>query len=159
MCSLKLFLGTGHPEGLLYSLTFPAIRAKPLKDRAVSVDKKRCFFGCPHIQLAVVGQGEVADSLAIGAQKMVMRVKTVIETINMRQLYLEDFALLYQNIQITVNGTAADFIVYGADIQINLIRAWMVAAGPDRVQNQLALSGVSMLLHNRTLPVFDNRLH
>ena len=80
-----------------------------------------------------------------------MGIQARLKTIDMRQLYKEDLSPAYKYFQIAIDGATADPIINSPEIQVDLIRAGMVAARLDCIQNQLTLSCIPPLFHQNPL--------
>ena len=57
-----------------------------------------------------------------------------------------DLPVVAQQVQISIDGSAADMGILLPDALVDLLRSGVVPAAPDHVQNQLPLTGVALLL-------------
>ena len=112
----------------LFPTLFSAVGTQALKNQAVPVNLKPCLFFDLPVILCVVGQGSVKNPAASRAENMIVAVTAGVIPVRRRHLDICDLLIFGEDSKIAVYRSPADFAVYGAHIQINLVGGRMVAS-------------------------------
>lgn len=127
--------------------------AESLEDGAVRRDgvTRRLCDRC--VRLGVVGHRRVDDGAALGADHVAMRVETKVEPVAAGCLDAGDGMRLLEQAQVTVDRGAADLVVAGAHVEVDLLGGRMVATVADRVEDEGSLFGVPALNRHDAPPL------
>jgi hypothetical protein len=134
---------------------FPAVRTQPFENQPMPKDQIAGFLDCALIHCSVVWNRHIANRVTPGTDQVIVPIRANLVTVGDRKLHMENFPRLLEHIQITVDGAAADFIVDGTNVRINLICARMIATRPDRIQDQSSLSGTALFQDSLTPFVYS----
>ena len=100
---------------------------------------KPCLFFDLSVVVCAVGQRGVKNPAATRAENMIVAVTAGVIPVRRRHLDICNLLIFREYSKITVYRSPADFAVYGAHIQINLVGGRMVTSRGNRVQNDPAL--------------------
>lgn len=123
----------------------PAVGAETLEDGVVRRDVPADLLGRLGVELGIEGERYVDDAAARGADDMRMRLDRAIEAAAARRLDGEDLAGVGQEIEISVDRTAADLVILLAHDVVDFVGGGMVIALAHGVKNQLSLLGIPSL--------------
>ena len=124
-----------------------AIGAEPLKNGSVPADLKAGVVFHLGVNLLTVAHRRVEYPAAAGAEQVIMPVKTGIETVCRRDLYIADLPGRGQNAQIAVYRAPADPLILGAHVQIDLVCRRVIVPLFHGLLDQLPLLGTSPVFH------------
>jgi len=105
----------------------------------MAFNQAACKFLHHVVQLLLVSYRCVQHRSALRTDQMIMTVQSAIKTFGVGSLYLMDFPILREKVQVPIDGAPADFSIGGVDVYEELVRLWMVMPLPYSVKYQLAL--------------------
>lgn len=123
------------------------LRADSLKDESVSCDLIAGLGGDRFIELRVIGKRNVTDCAAARTDRMIVEFRLVVVAVRPRDLDVCDLPFLGKDIQISIYRSPAEFWVFCADLQIDLIRTRMIIVFLHHFQNNFTLPCISELSH------------
>lgn len=123
------------------------LRADSLKDESVARDLIAGLGGDRFIELRVIGKRNVTDCAAARTDRMIVEFRPMVVAIRSRDLDVCDLPFLGKDIQISIYRSPAEFWVFCADLQIDLIRTRMIVVLLHHFQNDSTLSCISELPH------------
>ena len=142
-------------EKLLHRARFGtlAVRANALCHHVMTQDAVAGFLLQRFVIGAVIGVGNIHHTVTDQTVHMIVRIGPEVKAVAVGHDYPIDLPIVAQQVQISIDGSAADMGILLPDALVDLLRSGVVPAAPDHVQNQLPLTGVALLLHAHS-PLF-----
>ena len=95
---------------------------------------------------AVIGVGYIHHTVTDQTVHMIVRIGPEVKAVAAGHDYPIDLPVVAEQVQVSIDGPAADMGILLPDALVDLLRSGVVPAAPDHVQNQLPLTGVASFL-------------
>ena len=124
-----------------------AVRANALYHHVMTQDTVAGFLLQRFVIGAVIGVGNIHHAVTDQTVYMIVRIGPEVKAVAAGHDHPIDLPVVAEQVQVSIDGPAADMGILLPDALVDLLRSGVVPAAPDHVQNQLPLTGVALLLH------------